>query len=190
MRLLLVRHGETDWNAAGRIQGATDTPLNARGREQALALAGKLRYERPARLCTSPLRRAVETAEIIGAELGLAPEMLDALREISFGAWEGCSWEEIQRRWPGDFAWCEGDRLHRAPPGGESYAQLMERALPAVEALRREPGGTAVAVCHSAVIRAVLCALRGWTIGEGYERLRIKNSSVTELADLSGEKGG
>ena len=132
----------------------------------------------------------METAEIIGAELGLAPERLDALREISFGAWEGCSWEEIQRRWPGAFAWCEGDRLNRAPPGGESYAQLMERALPAVEALRREPGGTAVAVCHSAVIRAVLCALRGWTIGEGYERLRIKNSSVTELADLSGEKGG
>ena len=62
MRLLLVRHGETDWNAAGRIQGATDTPLNARGREQALALAGKLRYERPARLCTSPLRRARERA--------------------------------------------------------------------------------------------------------------------------------
>ena len=57
MRLLLVRHGETDWNAAGRIQGCTDTPLNARGRAQALALAGRLRDERPQRLYTSPLRR-------------------------------------------------------------------------------------------------------------------------------------
>ena len=62
MRLLLVRHGETDWNAAGRIQGCTDTPLNARGRAQALALAGRLRDERPQRLYTSPLRRARETA--------------------------------------------------------------------------------------------------------------------------------
>ena len=61
MRLLLVRHGETDWNAAGRIQGCTDTPLNARGRAQALALAGRLRDERPQRLYTSPLRRARET---------------------------------------------------------------------------------------------------------------------------------
>ena len=189
MRLLLVRHGETDWNAAGRIQGCTDTPLNTRGRAQALALAGRLRGERPQRLYTSPLRRARETAAIVGAELALEPETVEALREISFGEWEGCSWEEIQRRWPREFAWCEGDRLNRAPPGGESYGQLMERALPAVEAIRRAPGGTAVAVCHSAVIRAVLCAREGMSIGEGYRRLRIKNSSVSELADLSGKKG-
>ena len=203
MHLLLVRHGETDWNAAGKIQGCTDTPLNARGRAQALALAGRLRGERPQRLYTSPLRRARETAAIVGAELALEPETVEALREISFGEWEGCSWEEIQRRWPREFAWCEGDRLNRAPPGGESYGQLMERAppggesygqlmeraLPAVEAIRRAPGGTAVAVCHSAVIRAVLCALEGMSIGEGYRRLRIKNSSVSELADLSGKKG-
>ena len=189
MRLLLVRHGETDWNAAGRIQGCTDTPLNARGRAQALALAGRLRGERPQRLYTSPLRRARETAAIVGAELALEPETVEALREISFGEWEGCSWEEIQRRWPREFAWCEGDRLRRSPPGGESYGQLMERALPAVEAIRRAPGGTAVAVCHCAVIRAVLCALEVMSIGEGYRRLRIKNSSVSELADLSGKKG-
>ena len=191
MRLLLVRHGETDWNAAGRIQGCTDTPLNARGRAQAAALAEKLRSseERAEALYTSPLRRAAETAEIIGSALGLRPEPVEALREISFGVWEGCSWEEIQRRWPREFAWCEGDRLRRSPPGGESYGQLMERALPAVEAIRRAPGGTAVAICHSAVIRAVLCALEGMSIGEGYRRLRIKNSSVSELADLSGKKG-
>ena len=191
MRLLLVRHGETDWNAAGRIQGCTDTPLNARGRAQAAALAEKLRSseERAEALYTSPLRRARETAAIVGAELALEPETVEALREISFGVWEGCSWEEIQRRWPREFAWCEGDRLRRSPPGGESYGQLMERALPAVEAIRRAPGGTAVAICHSAVIRAVLCALEGMSIGEGYRRLRIKNSSVSELADLSGKKG-
>ena len=101
MRLLLVRHGETDWNAAGRIQGCTDTPLNARGRAQAAALAEKLRSsERAEALYTSPLRRAAETAEIIGSALGLRPEPVEALREISFGVWEGCSWAEIQRRWP------------------------------------------------------------------------------------------
>ena len=160
-----------------------------RHRAQALALAGRLRDERPQRLYTSPLRRARETAAIVGAELALEPETVEALREISFGVWEGCSWEEIQRRWPREFAWCEGDRLRRSPPGGESYGQLMERALPAVEAIRRAPGGTAVAICHSAVIRAVLCALEGMSIGEGYRRLRIKNSSVSELADLSGKKG-
>ena len=65
----------------------------------------------------------------------------------------------------------------------------MARACPVVEQLRRTPGGTAIAVCHGAVIRAVLCALRGISIGDGYATLRIKNSSVTELADLSAASG-
>ncbi len=193
MRLLLVRHGETDWNAAGRIQGSTDTALNARGRAQAAELAERLRAAGPAEaLYTSPMLRARETAEIIGAALGLVPQPMEELRELSFGAWEGCSWEEIQRRWPGDFAWCETDRFNRAPPGGESYAQLARRVLPAVEDIRRRPGGTAIAVCHSAVIRTVLCALNGLTIGEGYAQLKIKNGSITELSDLgaAGEERG
>lgn len=191
MRLLLVRHGETDWNAAGRIQGRTDTPLNDRGRAQAAELAARLKEEGGAeRLYTSPAKRALETAEIIGAALGLEPQPVGELMELSFGAWEGCTWEEIQRRWPEDFAFCEADRLNRAPPFGESYAELMARACPVVERLRRAPGGTAIAVCHSAVIRSVVCALRGLDIGQGYALLRIKNSSVTELADLSAASGG
>ena len=146
MRLLLVRH----WGD-GLERGGEDTGLCGHAAERARPRAGPRPW--PAGCAVSGrsgstparLRRARETAAIVGAELALEPETVEALREISFGEWEGCSWEEIQRRWPREFAWCEGDRLNRAPPGGESYGQLMERALPAVEAIRRAPGGTAVA---------------------------------------------
>ena len=91
MRLLLARHGETDWNARGQIQGQSDTTLNDRGRAQAAELARRLLAagERVERIYASPQKRALETAQIAGGLLGLTPEPVEGLREISFGHWEG-----------------------------------------------------------------------------------------------------
>ena len=90
MRVLLARHGQTDWNAAGKIQGVSDVPLNERGREQAAALAGRvLDAGAISAVYTSPLKRARETAEIIGRRLGLEPVPVGALTELNFGDWEG-----------------------------------------------------------------------------------------------------
>lgn len=186
MRVLLARHGQTDWNAAGKIQGASDIPLNDRGRAQALALAERVRGEGVSEIYTSPLRRALETAEIIAAVLGVPARSAQELRELSFGDWEGCSWDEIGERWPEQFARYGADRKNYAPPHGESYAEMLSRAKPFVDSLRSRPGGgTALCVCHSAVMRGLLAAEAGFSVGESYRKLKLPNGSVSELVSLT-----
>ena len=160
MRVLLARHGQTDWNAAGRIQGASDVPLNENGREQARQLASKLAASggRLGAIYSSPLKRALETAGIIGRELGISPVSERALMELSFGDWEGCSWDEIGRRWPEQFAAYSADRRNYAPPNGESYAEMLGRAWPFVDALR--------------------------SVAESYKRIKLPNGALAELGSL------
>lgn len=182
MRVLLARHGQTDWNAAGKIQGVSDVPLNERGREQAAVLAGRvLDAGAISAVYTSPLKRARETAEIIGRRLGLEPVPVVALTELNFGDWEGCSWEEIGARWPEQLAAYEADRNNYAPPNGESYAVMLGRAWPFVDGLRRTAGGAALCVCHSAVMRGLLAEEAGLEVGESYKKLKLPNGALAEL---------
>ena len=174
MRVLLARHGQTDWNAAGKIQGVSDVPLNERGREQAAVLAGRvLDAGAISAVYTSPLKRARETAEIIGRRLGLEPVPVGALTELNFGDWEGCSWEEIGARWPEQLAAYEADRNNYAPPNG-----------PFVDGLRRTAGGAALCVCHSAVMRGILAREEGLTVAESYRKIKLPNGSVFGLQSL------
>lgn len=146
--LYLVRHGETDWNRARRIQGRTDVPLNATGREQA-RVTGMLLTRRPiGRVIASPLSRARETAEIIAAELGLpGPELRDAFVERDYGDAEGLTFHEIDVRFP------EGTPV----PGRETREQVGGRVIPALRALAAEhPGEAIVVVSHGGAIRAAL----------------------------------
>ena len=186
MRVLLARHGQTDWNAAGKIQGVSDVPLNERGREQAAVLAGRvLDAGAISAVYTSPLKRARETAEIIGRRLGFEPVPVGALTELNFGDWEGCSWEEIGRRWPEQFAAYSADRKNYAPSNGESYADMLRRARPFVDALRARPSaGAALCVCHSAVMRGILAREEGLTVTESYRKIKLPNGSVFGLQSL------
>jgi probable phosphoglycerate mutase len=154
--LFLVRHGETDWNAAGRWQGQTDVPLNARGREQAREVAGRLRAGGIAAIASSDLLRARATAEIVASELGLEVSHLDAaLRERRFGCFEGLTREEVAARFPEAWARYLADP-GPAPPGGESRDELVGRLLPAVaSAVARLPGPLLV-VMHGGAMRALL----------------------------------
>jgi uncharacterized phosphatase len=148
--LYLVRHGETDWNRQRRIQGRTDIPLNATGREQA-RLTGMLLTRRPIdRVVASPLGRARETARIIAGELGLAePEFHDALVERDYGEAEGLTYREIDARYP------EGTRV----PGRETREEVAARIIPALLALAdAHPGESLVVVSHGGAIRAALLA--------------------------------
>src|SRR5437764_266405 len=130
--MLLVRHGETDWNRERRYQGHADRPLNETGREQAEALAEELAGERIDVVYTSDLLRARETAEIVAARLGADVVALRELREIDVGEWEGLTWPEIEERFPeGARRWHEHGFGWEA---GETYDQLGERV---VAALRR-----------------------------------------------------
>ena len=184
MRVLLARHGQTDWNAAGRIQGTSDIPLNERGREQARRLALSEELAGVETIYSSPLRRAMETAEIAAAALGVEVIPANELRELAFGCWEGLSWDGIAAAWPEQFAAYAADRRNYAPPGGESYAEMIARAGPFIGRLRRSPGGSALCVSHSAVMRGLLAAERGIDIGESYKIIRLPNGEISALESL------
>ena len=154
--LFLVRHGETDWNAAGRWQGQTDVPLNPRGREQAREVAGRLRSVGLAAIASSDLLRARTTAEIVASELGLAVSPLDAaLRERRFGCFEGLTREEVVARFPEAWARYLADP-GPAPPGGESREELLGRLLPAVVSAAVRLPGPVLVVMHGGAMRALL----------------------------------
>jgi broad specificity phosphatase PhoE len=154
--LFLARHGETDWNAAGRWQGQTDVPLNARGREQAREVALRLRPEGIRAIASSDLLRARATAEVVAAELGLAVNHLDtALRERRFGCFEGLTREEVAARHPESWARYLADP-GPAPPGGESRDELIGRLLPAVASAAARLPGPLLVVMHGGAMRALL----------------------------------
>ena len=159
--LFLVRHGETDWNAAGRWQGQTDVPLNPRGREQAREVAARLRGAGLAAVVSSDLLRARSTAEIVAAELGLTVNHLDAaLRERRFGCFEGLTREEVAARFPEAWARYVADP-GPAPPGGESREELLGRLLPAIASAAARLPGPLLVVLHGGAMRALLAGQVG-----------------------------
>lgn len=158
-RLILVRHGETDWNREGRLQGGQDIPLNDLGRKQAAEAAGRLRTLVPGFAALdfvgSPMHRARETMDILRAELDLAPgayRIDDRLKELTFGSWEGFTWRDIRKAEREQAQLRERDKWSFVPPGGESYGMLAQRIRPVLEELSRET----VIVSHGGVARAVL----------------------------------
>lgn len=159
-RVWLVRHGETDWNRAGRFQGHTDVELNDVGREQARAVVDKLRALKVERVTSSDLRRARETAEILAAELPavLAPHEPD-LRERSYGAFEGLTRDECAEKYPE--IWNAHARGHFVDvPGAEPRDQVVERIVRGVTRVV-ETHGDIVIVSHGGAIRAFLEAACG-----------------------------
>lgn len=163
-RLILVRHGETDWNREGRLQGGQDIPLNALGRQQAGEAAGRLAALVPDLaavdfLC-SPMQRARETMAIMRGALGVPPHDYatdERLRELTFGAWEGFTWREMRKTEPEQSRARMRDKWGFVPPNGESYAMLAERIRPVLAGLARET----VVVSHGGVARAVLALCAG-----------------------------
>ena len=160
--LVLVRHGETDWNIQGRFQGQSDPPLNERGLAQARALALELTGEKVAAVYSSDLHRAHQTAEILAQSLG-APLRIDArLREIHQGAWEGMRMEDIRRDYPEEFERRAADPLASVPPGGEGVRRVQERALEVLgEILERYPEDEVVLVSHGLVLALIRIHLLG-----------------------------
>jgi probable phosphoglycerate mutase len=164
--LYYIRHGETDWNLAGRLQGWHDPSLNALGRRQAAVCADILRDllkrdgHSPADYgyVASPLQRARQTAEIMRAALGLVPNdyrVDPRLREIGFGEWEGLTFREVRAHAPQALAARERDKWNFMPPGGESYAQVALRMREWYDAL----DGNTVVVAHGGTARALIGVL-------------------------------
>jgi broad specificity phosphatase PhoE len=179
--ILLARHGETDDNAPPqRVQGSIDTPLNDRGREQARALAAEVAGAGLRAIVTSQLARARETAEIVGAAVGLQPAVDARLAESFRGAWEGRLLSEIERDEPAAFAaWQAGGAAFRFP-GGESLGEHQARVLAALADVGAGPT-PALAVTHGGSIRVALAATRPGGLDEFFT-IAVPNASIFEFA--------
>ena len=154
-RLLIVRHGQSTWNAAHRWQGSADPPLSALGEAQAREAAEALAGEGLEHVVTSPLRRAHRTADVIAEALGLGePGVVADLAERDVGEWTGLTRGEIETRWPGAL-----DPPRADPPGGETHPAFRQRIARVLdELLGTHAGRTTVVVAHGGVIRGVEAA--------------------------------
>ena len=207
-RILLLRHGETDWNRQSRFQGQIDVPLNATGRQQAQQAAAFLRQTPMKRAYSSPMARPRETAELVlehHAHVPLIPDQ--GLLEIGHGLWEGKLEEEIQARWPQLLAtWKAAPHQVVMPgPGGETIQQVSQRAVAAMERIAQDlvDGDTALVVAHDAVNKAILCHLLGlspahiWSVKQGNGGVSVidypeggSGAAIVYSLNLTGHLGG
>lgn len=180
--VVLARHGETDDNREPiRVQGFTDTPLNDTGRAQAAGLAETLAAGPPfSALWTSDLSRARETAEIVGARIGLEPALEPRLREANRGRWEGRRFIDIEREEPELYAaWRRAGPEFRFP-GGESLLDQQERVTAALSDIHSSGELPALAICHGGSIRVMLCTAdpRGL---DAFHEFDVPNVAVVPL---------
>jgi uncharacterized phosphatase len=168
--ICLVRHGETDWNRAGRLQGREDTPLNENGRQQAAVVATFLAQNRWDRIVSSPLARAQETAGIIGRKTGVSRvEVEENFTERDFGRASGLLKDEIAASFP------DGNI-----PGREDWDELCARAMNAMERWARGyPDGRLIIVAHGGIINAIIHRVSGGTAGTG--KTILKNGCLSQL---------
>ncbi|HHJ64284.1 MAG TPA: histidine phosphatase family protein [Aquifex aeolicus] len=172
LKLIIARHAESEWNPIGRYQGLLDPPLTERGRAQAELLARELAKDPPHVIYTSPLRRTLQTAEIIAEHLGAPLKEEERIVEIDHGRWSGLLVEEVREKYPEEFEiWLR--RPERASfEGGESLRNVYERVASFLRDIEEEHRGqTVLLVSHTVPIRCMLCYLLGlelsrfWSFG-------------------------
>jgi probable phosphoglycerate mutase len=160
LKLIIIRHAESEWNPVGRYQGLLDPDLTERGRRQAELLGKELKGHSLEVLYTSPLRRTYETARIVGDHLGLRPVLEERIREIDHGKWSGLLVEEVKERFPEEFeTWIR--EPHKAKfEGGESLQEVFLRVKEFLrDVSEKHRGQTVGIVSHTVPIRCMLCAL-------------------------------
>ncbi|NIN65043.1 MAG: hypothetical protein GTO63_10150 [Anaerolineae bacterium] len=185
-RVLLVRHGETEWNRVERFRGRTDIELNATGRSQAQAIAQRLSSWQMEAIYSSPLKRALQTAQPIAQACGREVQALDPIIDIDYGDCAGLSPEEFSTRHPDLFEkWRDAPQGARFPRG-ESLDDLRRRAWPAVEEVcSAHEGGTVILVSHVVVNRVLICAALGvghssfWKIGQDNAAINVIEAEQT-----------
>ena len=188
MNLILVRHGETEANRRGLIQGVSAAPLNARGLAQAEAAARAVEPEAPFALYASPLLRAAQTADAIARRAGVQPATDEGLIEMDVGEFEGLTGRELRESFPDVMRRWDEDAFHTTLPGGESLSDVQTRAWGALQALaeRHETDETVVAATHNFTIQMIVCAALDMP-PNGFRRLKIDLGSISRLnADARG----
>jgi broad specificity phosphatase PhoE len=184
--LLLVRHGQSTWNHERRIQGQLDPPLSEEGRRQAAHLGRRLAGRQFAGLYSSDLKRAAETAGLVGEAVGIEPTPMAELREIYLGAWEGLQTEELAVRFPEAWAGWTQEPNWDLVPGGEGSAAFEKRVTGVLDSLfARHQDGDVLVVTHGGVIQIALHHVVGRP-GRGIFPFRIQNASLTVIEMRNG----
>ncbi len=156
----LIRHGQTEWNSTGKYQGSTDVPLSKLGEEQAECAAAWFDTIHLDAIFSSPLCRAKKTAEALAARKQMEIQVMPEFQEISFGVWEGLTYEEIEARWPGEI-----DRMYNEPETlriekAETFQEVQDRTMKGIhEIIAKGDDKVYAIVSHGAAIRTILCGM-------------------------------
>lgn len=190
MKLYLIRHGQTDWNVLGKIQGSTDIELNETGISQAEELSKKILEDNYKffKIYSSPQKRAVKTAEILSKATNIEYIAVDALAEINLGEWEGLSWAEVKEKHIQEFDKWYKNRRHTKAPMGESYEDMLQRVLKEMCKIIKENKNDVAIITHSAIVMCMQCYLTN-TPFDKMTKFKAENTSIIEIdGDLVMEK--
>ena len=178
-RVILIRHGETEWNAFGKFQGQTDINLSEKGRNQAKKLAEFFPVENLDAIYSSDLSRAFETASFVAKKFNLNVTKEPAFREMNFGLWEGLTYNEINEKWPEELKnfYTRPDLLK--VPEGETFVKLQTRAVKRVyELVEKHRGGAFAIFSHGGVLRTILADALEMPL-KNIWRIKHENTSVS-----------
>lgn len=195
-RLILARHGQTEWNKQLRFQGIADIPLDDEGIRQAKLLAQRIASWPPDVIYTSPLKRAYSTAKEISRQFNIEPVIVPELTEVNFGIWEGASIPQLEHDEPEAFTHWKADPFFNVPEGGESWPEICERLTCAMNTIFSDGCENVIVVAHGGVIRALIaiilgidphkawnvevsnCAMTGFEFVDGIARLYFANDDM------------
>lgn len=185
MKLIFIRHGQTDWNIQGRIQGSYDSELNDTGIKQAMNLSEKLlslNYKF-SKIYSSPQKRALKTAEILSKSSNIDYVSVNDLQEMNMGKWEGLSWKEVEENYPNEYREWHLNRRYTKTPDGESYEDMLQRVLKSIDKIIDENNEDVVIVSHSAVIMCLQCYVTNTPFNEML-KFKTKNADITEIDSI------
>jgi len=182
VEIILVRHGETEWNASQVFRGRADVPLNTNGLRQAERLGEYLGSTKLDIVYSSPLRRAVATAQAIAGPQGLEVNVVDNLTDFDYGEWQGLSLGEVRERYPELYRDWQDTPEQVRMPGGETLAEVRARAMPFVEdAVMRCGEGRICFVSHRVVAKVLICALLGLNDSH-FWNIRLDTAGITRFS--------
>lgn len=190
--ILLIRHGETAWNAVRRLQGHIDIPLNQEGERQAAALGRALASEKVDAVMSSDLQRAMQTAQAVAAHHRNLTASTDAqLRERAYGVFEGMLYQDIQDEYPADFQLWQARDIDAMMPHGErmaeSFRQFYDRVIAALKKIAaRHPGQTVAVVAHGGVLECAYREARGMQLDSPRD-FQVKNASINRFSVDNGK---
>lgn len=186
MNIYLIRHGETDWNKQGKIQGYIDIPLNQQGRLQAKILASKLKEISIDRIYTSDLLRASQTAEIINKSMKSHLISEERLRERNYGEWQKLSWSEVHSQNPDLKEEWKTNPVHSKPPKGESLQDLYERVNNFLSEILKTEMNNILIVAHNSPLKILISIAQGITLKEFHTIDHLSNTEIIKIKSNGG----